>query len=361
MLAGDWTTANAEGLATALLDLSLKAAGQITLDASGLESLDTTGAWFLHALILRLGKKQGVQVRIISLDARHAPLYERVASLPQENELHAHHAKKLHFFWPITALGRAVSSIANDLHRGTGFLGEFIVTLPGRFIHPRQLRFRSIIFHVNEVGIKALPIIMLMAFSIAFVTGYQGAFQLRKFGAEVFTVDLIVLSTLREMGVLITAIMVAGRSGSAFAAQIGTMKLNEEVDALRTMGVSPFEALVSPRMLAIIVALPLLTIVADAMGLLGGYIFSVGYLDYSWGEFSSRARDAADMQQFFIGLVKAPVFALLIGIVGCMQGLRAGGSAEDVGRKTVTSVVQAIFLVIVADAVFSIIFTRMGI
>lgn len=184
---------------------------------------------------------------------------------------------------------------------------------------------------------------------------------MQKFDATVYTIDLVVLSILREMGVLITAIMVAGRSGSAFAAQLGTMKLNEEVDALRTMGASPFEVLVLPRLLAILIALPLLTVVADTMGLLGGYIFSSSYLGYSYVQFLARAQEAANMHQFFVGLSKAPIFAILIGIVGCMQGLQARGSAEDVGNKTITAVVQSIFLVIVADAIFSVVFTKLGI
>jgi phospholipid/cholesterol/gamma-HCH transport system permease protein len=230
-----------------------------------------------------------------------------------------------------------------------------------RMFRPRQRRVQSIVFHINEVGIKAIPIISLMAFAIAFVMGYQGAFQLQKFDATVYTIDLMVLSILREMGVLITAIMVAGRSGAAFAAQLGTMKLNEEVDALKTMDAAPFDVLVLPRLLAIVVALPLLTIVADAMGLLGGYIFSASYLDYSYAQYLDRAQEAANMHQFYVGLAKAPVFAILIGIVGCMQGLQARGSAEDVGHKTITAVVQSIFLVIVADALFSIVFTKLGI
>jgi phospholipid/cholesterol/gamma-HCH transport system permease protein len=163
------------------------------------------------------------------------------------------------------------------------------------------------------------------------------------------------------MGVLLTAIMLAGRSGSAFAAQIGTMKLNEEVDALQTMGVSPFTVLVMPRVLAIVIALPLLTLVADAMGLLGGYVFSKVFLDFSYIQFLGRMEQAADLTQLGIGLVKAPIFAVLIGTVGCLQGLSVKGSAEEVGRKTTAAVVQSIFLVIVADALFSILFTRMGI
>ena len=261
----------------------------------------------------------------------------------------------------IAGLGKHMVHVWHDTCRGVAFFGGFLVNVAQRIFHPKHLRVQSIVFHVNEIGIKAIPIIALMAFSIAFVMGYQGAFQLQKFDATVYTIDLVVLSILREMGVLITAIMVAGRSGSAFAAQLGTMKLNEEVDALKTMGASPFEVLVLPRLLAILIALPLLTIVADTMGLFGGYVFSSSYLDYSYFQFLARAHEAANMHQFYVGLAKAPVFAILIGIVGCMQGLQARTSAEDVGNKTIMAVVQSIFLVIVADAIFSIIFTKLGV
>ena len=331
---------------------------KIMLDGEGLEDFDTSAAWFLNEIVAHW-RAQGVAVDMDKFQDNHRRIFDRVANLPHEQEAPRgpHHP----LIGIAIEVGRAAADMGQDCYKGVSFLGEFLASVATRIVRPSHMRFRSIVFHINEVGIKAAPIIALMAFSIAFVMGYQGAFQLQKFDATIYTVDLVVLSILREMGVLITAIMIAGRSGSAFAAQIGTMKLNEEVDALQTMGVSPFEVLVQPRLIGIIIALPLLTVIADVMGLMGGYIFSSSYLGYSYVQFLSRMQEVADMRQFYVGLSKAPVFAILIGIVGCMQGLQAQGSAEDVGRRTITAVVQSIFLVIVADAVFSVIFTKMGI
>lgn len=333
-------------------------AKKIKVNGAGLENFDTSAAWYLDRL-MRDFKARGIEANLFGFKDIHLRILDRIVVLP-------HVAEEVRRELPlmtdaIVTIGKQTDEIWQDINRGIRFLGEFMAGLPKRILHPRSFRTRSIVFHLNEVGIKAVPIISLMAFSIAFVTGYQGAFQLQKFDATIYTVDLIVLSTLREMGVLITAIMLAGRSGSAFAAQLGTMKINEEVDALQTMGVLPFEVLVLPRLIAIMVALPLLTIIADMMGFFGGYIFSSSFLGYSWVQYLARAQEAADMTQFYIGVSKAPIFALLIGIVGCMQGLQARGSAEEVGRRTITAVVQSIFLVIVADAVFSVIFTKMGI
>ncbi|MFH1157973.1 MAG: ABC transporter permease [Pseudomonadota bacterium] len=357
-LKGDWTVFALPGIKKEMEKLSFGDAGHVTLDGGELKSFDISAAWYLDSLMIRLRGK-GLSVGMLRFREGHRRILERVSGLPHEKEEpYAPPPPARAFF---TAAGRQIDGVRRDCVRGIVFFGEFLTSVASRIFHPKHLRFRNVVFHINDVGVKAIPIIALMAFSIAFVTGYQGASQLQKFDATIYTIDLMVLSILREMGVLITAIMLAGRSGSAFAAQLGTMKLNEEVDALQTMGVSPFEVLVLPRVLAILIALPLLTILADMMGLLGGYVFSSSFLGYSHMQFLSRMQEAADMQQFYVGLCKAPVFAVLIGIVGCMQGLQARGSAEDVGRKTITAVVQSIFLVIVADAVFSIIFTKLGI
>lgn len=357
-LKSHWDVTGLSAIRQALWLLPLEGVSKVMVKGQALEDFDTSAATFLNDFILAL-EARGVAVSMGGFRDNHRRIYERIAILPHAKGAVSHQVPPLRAF--IIAVGEKVADIWQDCHRGIAFFGEFLTALPVRFLKPKSLRFRSIVFHINEVGIKAIPIIALMAFSIAFVVGYQGAFQLQKFDAVIYTVDLIVLSTLREMGVLIAAIMVAGRSGSSFAAQIGTMKLNEEVDALQTMGISPFEVLVLPRMIAILIALPLLTVIADIMGLFGGYIFASSYLGFSYVQFLSRMQEAADLQQFYIGLSKAPVFAILIGIVGCMQGLQAKGSAEDVGRKTITAVVQSIFLVIVADAVFSVIFTKLGI
>ena len=357
-LVGRWNVAALSRIEAELGAAPLQNLRTVTLDGSGLEMLDTSAAWFLNNLAQRL-RKEKVSVEITNFQDNHRRTLERVAGLPHEagpEKMSANFLERL-----FAAAGRRVVNIWNDSVSGITFLGQFLASLPGILRRPQTLRLRSVIFHVNDAGLNAVPIIALMAFSISFVTGYQGAYQLNKFDATIYTVDLIVLSTLREMSVLITAIMLAGRSGSAFAAQLGTMKLNEEVDALQTMGASPFQVLVLPRLLGILTALPLLTVIADLMGLLGGYVYMASFLNYSWLQYTSRMQEAADLKQFYVGLSKAPVFAILIGIVGCMQGLRPASSAEEVGRKTITAVVQSIFLVIVADAIFSVIFTKLGI
>jgi phospholipid/cholesterol/gamma-HCH transport system permease protein len=365
-LQGRWTIFSLPAIERELTGVSFKGIRRVVLDGKKLESFDTSAAWYLSMLLASL-KKAGAAAEMLHFRDGHIKIFDKISSLPLEDgeRRRGRRTAALRFgrIWRdvVMGLGAHVVHVWKDFCRGILFFGGFLATLAQRLAYMRGLRVQSVVFHINEIGIKAIPIISLMAFAIAFVMGYQGAFQLQKFDATIYTIDLVVLSILREMGVLITAIMVAGRSGSAFAAQLGTMKLNEEVDALRTMGAAPFEVLVLPRLVAILIALPLLTVLADTMGLVGGYVFSATYLDYSYLQFLSRMQGAADMQQFYVGLSKAPVFAILIGIVGCMQGLKARGSAEDVGNKTITAVVQSIFLVIVADALFSVIFTKLGI
>src|SRR5690606_13541990 len=210
-------------------------------------------------------------------------------------------------------------------------------------------------------GLNALPIVGLLSFLVGVVLAYQGVDQLRKFGADVFMVNLVGVATLREMGILLTAILIAGRSGSAFTAQIGTMQVNEEVDAMRTLGLDPIEVLVLPRMLALIIAMPLVTFFANIMSLIGGGLIGVALVDLTVPQFIRQLQLAVDLWDFWVGIIKAPVFAFLIAMVGCFEGLRVEGSAESVGRLTTQSVVESIFLVIVFDAVFSILFSFLGI
>ena len=227
--------------------------------------------------------------------------------------------------------------------------------------HPGSLRPASISRHVAETGIHALPIIGLMAIMIAIVLGYQGVAQLRPFGGEDYTINLVAVSVLREMAVLITAIMVAGRSGSAFTAEIGVMKTREEVDALEVMGIEPMQVLVVPRVIALVITLPLLTFFADIMGLVGGAAISQVLLDVSPTQYFARLPHVVDGSDLFVGLFKAPIFAFFIAVTGCMHGLRVSGSAESVGRETTRAVVKSIFMVIVLDAFFSILFERLGV
>jgi phospholipid/cholesterol/gamma-HCH transport system permease protein len=239
-----------------------------------------------------------------------------------------------------------------------GYLGRIVVT-GLRSLRPRHLRTASIARHIYETGIQAIPIVSLIAFLISVIIAYLSAQQLRQFGAEIFTVDLVAIAVLREMGVLLTAIIVAGRSGSAFAAELGVMQLNDEVDALKSMGVDPWEVLVLPRLIGLLIALPLLTIVADAMGLAGGALLSSLLLDISLTQFIPRLQDALAPTTFWAGLIKAPVFATVIALVGTYRGMQVRDSSRELGRLTTVAVVESIFLVIFADAVFAVVFVEL--
>ncbi|WP_236860699.1 MlaE family ABC transporter permease [Candidatus Reidiella endopervernicosa] len=241
------------------------------------------------------------------------------------------------------------------------FIGEIGLLLWRAILNPLRIRFKALLTTIKEVGFDALPIIGLLSFLTGIVLAYQGAVQLQRFGANIFIVDLVSLSLLRELSPLLTAIIVAGRSGSAFTAQIGTMKVTEEIDALRTMGIAPLEQLVIPKLLALIIALPLLTIFADILGILGGMLMAYIELGVGASAFVDRLSEAVSLSSFLTGLAKAPVFAAVIAIVGCFQGFQVTGSAESVGRQTTVSVVQSIFMVIVIDAIFSVIYSLLRI
>jgi len=229
------------------------------------------------------------------------------------------------------------------------------------FLHLRHLRLPSLVRHVYETGVYAIPIVSLIAFLISVIIAYMGAQELRKFGAEIFVVDLVTVGVLRELGVLLTAIIVAGRSGSAFAAEIGVMKLNEEVDALDAMGFRPIEVLVLPRVLGLVIAMPLLTIIADAVGLAGGALLCRWLLDIPIAQYLARVEEAIAPTTFWVGIIKAPVFAFLIAFVGTLRGIQVRGSSRELGRLTTVAVVQSIFLVILADALFAVVFMEFDI
>ena len=238
------------------------------------------------------------------------------------------------------------------------FFGRIVTVIGKSFSRPQALRPSSLARHIYETGITAIPIVCLIAFLISVIVAYLGAQQLKRFGADIFVVDLVTISVLREMGVLLTAIIVAGRSGSAFAAEIGVMQLNEETDALRAMGMNPIELLVVPRVLALVIALPLLTVIADAMGLAGGGLLSIINLHIPLSQFTARLREAVSPTTFWAGLIKAPVFAILIAMVGTYRGMQVRDSARELGRLTTVAVVQSIFFVIFADAMFAVLFVQ---
>ena len=323
-----------------------------SLNVAKLDSLDTPGALFLCGLRDKGVELTGIRAEhkalldlICGLDLKPLP---KVASVPRWRQI-------------IIQLGKSAHDARHDVIDLITFVGRAASWTVNALLHPSCLRPASISRHVAETGIHALPIIGLMAFMIAIVIGYQGVAQLRPYGGEDFTINLVAVSVLREMGVLITSIMVAGRSGSAFTAEIGVMKTREEVDALKVMGIEPMQVLVAPRVIALVITLPLLTFFADIMGLIGGAAISQFLLDVSPTQYLTRLPQVIDSSDFFVGLFKAPVFAFFIAIIGCMHGLRVSGSAESVGRETTRAVVKSIFLVIVLDAFFSILFEKIGV
>jgi phospholipid/cholesterol/gamma-HCH transport system permease protein len=238
------------------------------------------------------------------------------------------------------------------------FFGRTVAVVGEMFGRPQAIRVPSVARHIYESGVTAIPIVSLIAFLISVIIAYLGAQQLSQFGATIFVVDLVTISVLREMGVLLTAIIVAGRSGSAFAAEIGVMQLNDETDALRAMGMNPIEVLVLPRILALVIAMPLLTVLADAMGLAGGGLLSLTNLHIPLPQFLSRLREALAPTTFWSGIIKAPIFAALIGTVGAYRGMQVRDSARELGRLTTVAVVQSIFMVILADALFAVFFMQ---
>jgi phospholipid/cholesterol/gamma-HCH transport system permease protein len=261
----------------------------------------------------------------------------------------------------LEALGRGVAAGLGYGLALVGYLGMFLSCLGRSLGHPMDFRLTALVHHCQEVGLKAVPIVSLMAFLIGVVLAFQGSAQLRQFGAEVFVVDLIAISILRELGILLTSIIVAGRTASAFTAAIGSMKMREEIDAMRTLGLDPATVLFVPRILALILMLPILGLIANVMGLFGGAIMSWIELGISPAMFRTRLVEGTDISHVMVGMIKAPVFALIIGIIGCHAGMQVQSNAESLGRQTSNAVVAAIFAVIVADAGFSIFFAQLGI
>jgi phospholipid/cholesterol/gamma-HCH transport system permease protein len=258
-------------------------------------------------------------------------------------------------------LGALVMDFFEQTARLLGFFGEVLAVIALAVRNPRRFRLPSVVAQMREVWILAMPIVGVLTFLIGVVIAYQGVEQLKAFGAETFTVEAVAISVLRELGVLLTAIIVAGRSGSAFTAQIGTMQVNLELDAMRTMALNPIEWLVVPRIVALVLSMPLLAFFGNVMGLLGGAFACMIYLDFTLAQFFARLRDTVDIWHFWTGMIKAPVFTFVIAAVGCYEGLQVSGSAESVGQQTTRAVVESVFFVIVLDALFSIIFLLAGV
>ncbi len=330
----------------------------VRIDLAGVEALDTAGAWVVHRTCKRL-RGNGHAVKLMHDRPALKTLLDLVAANDRPVECEPPGEPPLRAV--VAHIGRASFEIIEEARNLVGFLGLTGVTLARGIAMPWRIRWTALINHMEQVGLNALPIVGLISFLVGAVLAYQGADQLRRFGAEIYVVNLIGITVLREIAILLTAIIVAGRSGSAFTAAIGSMKVREEIDAMRILGLDPMEILVLPRVLALVLTLPLLTFFADMMGLFGGALVCWFGLGISPGQFIERLSDAVPLWSFWIGIIKAPVFAFLIAMVGCYEGFQVEGSAESVGRMTTQSVVEAIFLVIIVDAVFSVLFSYLGI
>lgn len=322
------------------------------IDISGITHMDTVGAWLVH----RTAKEHNAKITGGAVDA--CRLIDAVRGVDQAEVAVKPRISSFNRF--LAEVGGGVVVSITTFLQFLGFVGQVVKAFFSLLMNPHRFRWHAVVQHFDMVGVRALGIVGLMSFLIGIVIAQQGAVQLRQFGAEVFTINLIGRLTLRELGILMTAIMVAGRSGSAFAAQIGTMKITEEIDAMRTIGVVPVEALVVPRVIAAVVMMPLLGIFASLMSIIGGGLLCWIVLDIPPATFVQRLREVTPMTDFWIGMIKAPVFGAIIAMAGCFQGMQVKGNAEQVGLKTTAAVVQAIFLVIVLDAFFAVFFSEIG-
>jgi phospholipid/cholesterol/gamma-HCH transport system permease protein len=348
-LAGEWTLAQ---LGDAPTRLENDAPRPSEIDLSGVERIDTIGAWIVH----RLARDSDAKIVGANEDTQH--LIEQVARGDAAMKVRPDRVSP--FTRVLGEIGDATAIAGKTLLGLLGFFGSVCITTWHLMRNPRSFRINAVIQRFEIVGVKALGIIGLMSFLIGLVIAQQGSVQLAQFGFEAFTINLVGRITFRELGLLMTAIMVAGRSGSAFAAQLGTMKLTEEIDAMRTIGISPNEALVLPRIIASVAMMPLLGFYASIIAVIGGGLFCWISLEIPPLTYIQRIREVVPMTDVYIGLIKAPVFGLIIALCGCFQGLQVEGDAEQVGLRTTSAVVQAIFLVIVLDAVFAVFFTGIG-
>ncbi|MEX2035025.1 MAG: MlaE family lipid ABC transporter permease subunit [Xanthobacteraceae bacterium] len=329
----------------------------VDIDVAGVKRLDTFGAWLIERLA-RGWNARGIETRVVGLPDDYRGLIQEIhgvnlkppPSRPRENAL----------IEGLERIGRTLANMGRVTMLILQMIGAVTTAAARSIMHPARFRLTSLVAHIDRVGWNGVPIILLITFLIGAILAQQGIFHFRKFGADIYVVDMIGILVLRELGVLIVCIMVAGRSGSAYTAELGSMKMREEVDALTVIGLDPAEVLVLPRLIALVIALPLLTFIADMSALAGGAIVSAFYVDMPLGTFVNRLRDAVGLNTFYVGLIKAPFMALIIGLIATAEGLRVEGSAESLGRQTTSSVVKAIFMVIVADGLFAIFFSAIN-
>jgi len=350
-LAGDWTVNAARSAEAAAEDLIAAAAGAVgaTIDLGGVEHLDTAGAWLIDRSRAMMAQT-GTKVAYAAMTPAHKILLTEAHYRSFEAPGRAHVAPLIAL---LTDIGASVYLAGRDLVEGVGFLGQVVSTTVWLALHPRRWRVTSTVFQFEAFGFRSVPIIVLINFLVGAIVAQQGILQLQRFGAATFAVDLIGILVLRELGVLITSIMIAGRSGSAITAEIGSMKMREEIDALKVMALDPIEVLIVPRVLALVLAMPVLTFLADLAALFGGLCVSWGYGGIAPELFLERFRAAVDFSVFMIGITKAPFMGLMIAVIAAVEGFSVQGSAESLGGKVTSSVVKSIFMVIVLDGIFA--------
>jgi phospholipid/cholesterol/gamma-HCH transport system permease protein len=356
--AGAWTAKNARAL-EAQIDAAAKRQGTIDdvrIDMARVDRLDTFGAWLLERLV-RAFTARGCATRIEGLKEDFRSLVDELHLVALEE---APQRRANQVAYAVSAIGRNVVSVGLTFGGVLNMLGALSVALARVFAQPRRLRFTSMVHHLDHVGWRAVPIILLITFLVGCIIAQQGIFHFRKFGADLYVVDMVGILVLRELGVLIVCIMVAGRSGSAYTAELGSMKMREEIDALRTMGFDPVEVLLLPRIAALVIGVPILTFIGSLAALYGGGLVCWLYGGIEPNTFIERLREAISLDHFEVGMIKAPFMALVVGVVSCVEGLAVKGSAESLGLQTTASVVESIFLVIVLDGLFAIFFASIG-
>jgi len=352
---GDWVSARANEIEPQVDSVLRKRSKveKVEIDASNVERIDTIGAWLIERL-KRNWEKSGTKISVTGLDPRYKVLLDEVAA--SNREAPAPPMAENPISDTLAHIGMSAAESWTDLKALVQFLGHVVIALGRVAAHPSTFRFTSVVNQLDRVGFRAVPIIMLIMFLIGAILAQQGIFHFRRFGAETYVVDMVGILVLREVGVLIVSIMIAGRSGSAYTAELGSMKMREEIDALRVMGFDPVEVLIVPRLIALVIALPLLAFIGSMAGLLGGGIVTWLYGHMPPEVFIERLRDAISRTTFEVGMIKAPFMAFVIGLIACVEGLRVEGSAESLGEHTTASVVKSIFLVIVLDGLFAIFF-----
>jgi len=356
--AGSWTAGFAPVLEEIVADAEKLTGSRpdISIDVSRVSKLDTFGAWLIERLRRSL-TQGGVEPNIAGLSANYSSLVDEVRRVKAAPPIDT---TAVTITGMLDQVGRAVVGVGGTMAGLIDMLGAVLAASGRVLIHPRSFRLTSTVHHLEQVCWRAVPIVVLITFLIGCIISQQGIFHFRKFGADIFVVDMLGVLVLREIGVLLVAIIVAGRSGSAYTAELGSMKMREEIDALRTMGFDPIEVLILPRMLALVIALPILAFLGAIAALYGGGLVAWLYGGVDPEAFLLRLRDAISIDHFTVGIIKAPVMAAVIGIVACVEGLAVQGSAESLGQHTTSSVVKGIFFVIVMDGVFAIFFASIG-